>query len=294
MSSLSSERFASTYNANSNIRTATGPSTPRRSMKIDHLLNDEESSPQSFPLFLSFTTETVEKQMALHRPITPFELARPITPLEQVRSSCQKGTYTSFTPRPKTPFTTPFSTPFSSRLSTTPLTRVSTPAPSTELNPLSPVSLFDSPKHKKLDPQSFEAHTGVLDFRPLEIKLINTTSSESKLLNFDLSPTSSTLPDLFSDGTLVSSKSVNFYTSRFILNPNLFKNRKFQCRVCDKRFKTTGHLTRHKKIHSGEKKFECSFEGCSSRFSRKDNCMQHYRTHFANKQKRQKTRANSS
>ena len=63
------------------------------------------------------------------------------------------------------------------------------------------------------------------------------------------------------------------------------KTRKYVCEVCTrengevKAFTTSGHLARHKRIHSGEKNFACTFPGCPQRFSRRDNRNQHYKTH---------------
>ncbi|CAO3592083.1 unnamed protein product [Absidia cylindrospora] len=66
--------------------------------------------------------------------------------------------------------------------------------------------------------------------------------------------------------------------------------RKYVCNEsgCFKSFTTSGHLSRHSRIHSGEKNFPCLFPGCQSRFSRQDNMMQHYRTHMSPKSKRPK------
>ncbi|KAH3673770.1 hypothetical protein WICPIJ_009650 [Wickerhamomyces pijperi] len=55
--------------------------------------------------------------------------------------------------------------------------------------------------------------------------------------------------------------------------------RKYQCKTCTKSFTTSGHLARHVRIHTGERKHQCPFPGCESRFARQDNCMQHFRTH---------------
>ncbi|KAL6950112.1 hypothetical protein ACO0QE_000786 [Hanseniaspora vineae] len=63
------------------------------------------------------------------------------------------------------------------------------------------------------------------------------------------------------------------------------KTRRYVCEVCTKEsgevkaFTTSGHLARHKRIHSGEKNFACTFPGCEQRFSRRDNRNQHYKTH---------------
>jgi len=54
--------------------------------------------------------------------------------------------------------------------------------------------------------------------------------------------------------------------------------RKYTCH-CGKSFTTSGHLARHTRIHTGEKNYECPQPGCGARFSRQDNCMQHFRTH---------------
>ncbi|KAI5839855.1 hypothetical protein DFP73DRAFT_560541 [Morchella snyderi] len=54
--------------------------------------------------------------------------------------------------------------------------------------------------------------------------------------------------------------------------------RRYTCQ-CGKSFTTSGHLARHTRIHTGEKNYVCPEDGCGARFSRQDNCMQHYRTH---------------
>ncbi|KAI5808715.1 hypothetical protein DFH27DRAFT_236036 [Peziza echinospora] len=55
-------------------------------------------------------------------------------------------------------------------------------------------------------------------------------------------------------------------------------SRRYTCQ-CGKSFTTSGHLARHTRIHTGEKNYVCPDHNCTARFSRQDNCMQHYRTH---------------
>ncbi|KAJ1867192.1 transcriptional repressor [Coemansia sp. RSA 990] len=67
--------------------------------------------------------------------------------------------------------------------------------------------------------------------------------------------------------------------------------RKYQCSYpgCGKAFTTSGHLSRHFRIHTGEKNYHCLYPGCTSRFSRQDNMMQHYRTHLSPRSRRNRS-----
>jgi len=51
---------------------------------------------------------------------------------------------------------------------------------------------------------------------------------------------------------------------------------------CDKTFTTSGHASRHSKIHLGVKNILCEYPGCTKKFTRNDNMKQHYKTHFRN------------
>lgn len=63
-------------------------------------------------------------------------------------------------------------------------------------------------------------------------------------------------------------------------NVPIEQRRRYVCKICSRGFTTSGHLARHNRIHTGEKNHVCPFEGCGQRFSRHDNCVQHYRTHL--------------
>ncbi|KAK4178853.1 hypothetical protein QBC36DRAFT_93362 [Triangularia setosa] len=64
--------------------------------------------------------------------------------------------------------------------------------------------------------------------------------------------------------------------------------KRFPCRYrdshgCEKTFTTSGHASRHSKIHTAEKAVPCSFAGCTKKFTRADNMKQHLETHYKDK-----------
>ncbi|KAH6895181.1 hypothetical protein B0T10DRAFT_455448 [Thelonectria olida] len=71
-------------------------------------------------------------------------------------------------------------------------------------------------------------------------------------------------------------------------------NKRYPCRYreshgCEKTFTTSGHASRHSKIHTAEKAVQCTFHGCQKKFTRADNMKQHLETHY-----KDKTRSTSS
>ncbi|KAI8899293.1 hypothetical protein BC833DRAFT_524893, partial [Globomyces pollinis-pini] len=60
-----------------------------------------------------------------------------------------------------------------------------------------------------------------------------------------------------------------------------YQQRKYVCAFpkCQRSFTTSGHLSRHTKIHTGDKPHICLIASCHKRFSRKDSMMLHFQTH---------------
>ncbi|KAL2255421.1 hypothetical protein VTK26DRAFT_3418 [Humicola hyalothermophila] len=71
--------------------------------------------------------------------------------------------------------------------------------------------------------------------------------------------------------------------------------KRFPCRYrdthgCEKTFTTSGHASRHSKIHTAEKAVPCSFKGCPKKFTRADNMKQHLETHYKDKSRSSSSR----
>ncbi|POR36493.1 Transcriptional regulator NRG1 [Tolypocladium paradoxum] len=64
--------------------------------------------------------------------------------------------------------------------------------------------------------------------------------------------------------------------------------KRYPCRYrdshgCVKTFTTSGHASRHSKIHTAEKAVQCTYPGCQKKFTRADNMKQHLETHYKDK-----------
>lgn len=68
------------------------------------------------------------------------------------------------------------------------------------------------------------------------------------------------------------------------------KGRKHVCKWCLRSFTTLGHLARHNRIHTGERKHQCPWPQCGAKFARQDNCMQHYKTHTSSRKRKRLTK----
>jgi len=75
--------------------------------------------------------------------------------------------------------------------------------------------------------------------------------------------------------------------------------KRYPCRFrethgCEKTFTTSGHASRHSKIHTAEKAVPCSFVGCPKKFTRADNMKQHLDTHYKDKSRSTSSRPSMS
>ncbi|KAJ3076570.1 hypothetical protein HDU98_002090 [Podochytrium sp. JEL0797] len=73
------------------------------------------------------------------------------------------------------------------------------------------------------------------------------------------------------------------------LFPEVFQNKKravratpvaYICQICHTSLTTISHHSRHMRSHYGVKPYTCKLDTCNRRFSRKDNMLQHYASHF--------------
>jgi uncharacterized Zn-finger protein len=86
-----------------------------------------------------------------------------------------------------------------------------------------------------------------------------------------------------------SSRSTSFEDEVSATSPLLERpGKRYPCRYreshgCEKTFTTSGHASRHSKIHTAEKAVQCTFPGCQKKFTRADNMKQHLETHYKDK-----------
>lgn len=78
--------------------------------------------------------------------------------------------------------------------------------------------------------------------------------------------------------------------------PTTGRKKRYPCPFpgCEKTFSTSGHSSRHSRIHTGVKPYRCSYPGCNAQFSRYDNSLQHYRTHIISSKSGKKGRGRAS
>ncbi|SPQ18994.1 cc4be959-5eba-4185-9bfe-998847a39030 [Thermothielavioides terrestris] len=91
-------------------------------------------------------------------------------------------------------------------------------------------------------------------------------------------------PSVYSDGRPTSYENDAISTAAATEK----RPKRYPCRFrdslgCTGEFSTSGHASRHAKIHTQEKSVPCSFPGCPRKFTRNDNMKQHLATHNKDK-----------
>ncbi|KZT62076.1 hypothetical protein CALCODRAFT_446734 [Calocera cornea HHB12733] len=90
---------------------------------------------------------------------------------------------------------------------------------------------------------------------------------------------SSTSPSTAGEGSLSPTTSMR-PNSHARARADATIKKKYVCDICDKAFSTSGHLTRHSKVHTGDKPFICPYPRCEKKCSRDDNLVQHFQVHL--------------
>lgn len=134
--------------------------------------------------------------------------------------------------------------------------------------PLTPTSLYEYGRQSSYttypDPSQFDQHQAI--YGAYSEKLQN---NESVRPSYVPRNSSSYDEDIVSGNLSDRQASGKRYPCRYRDSHN-----------CDKTFTTSGHASRHSKIHTAEKAVNCSFPGCQKKFTRADNMKQHLETHY--------------
>lgn len=107
---------------------------------------------------------------------------------------------------------------------------------------------------------------------------------QSSLASRLTAPCSSDQQGLFNRGLLASGQYRSLYSAvRRRTVKRLMLKKRFICPYCGKCFERSGHLERHKRIHTGERPYRC--ELCGKRFNQKCSLKEHLKIHRRRKSK---------
>lgn len=153
--------------------------------------------------------------------------------------------------------------------------------------PVSPLTPLYEPGYRPLPPQQTDYRPRCDDYYHEEapvhagLKRRTSTLSDGRSVSYedDLIPASVAAPS--NAAPCPDERAAKRYACRFR-----------ETLSCEKTFTTSGHASRHAKIHTAEKGVECSFDGCPKKFTRADNMKQHLETHFKEKPRSSLSRPN--
>jgi len=139
--------------------------------------------------------------------------------------------------------------------------------------------------------------TPVYDYGPpysVAPAIMDPRSGYSDYTDYEPVPVGSKRPSAFS-----SRRSVSYDDDAASPPGSDRPGKRYPCRFrdshhCEKTFTTSGHASRHSKIHTAEKAVPCSFPGCHKKFTRADNMKQHLDTHYKDKSRTSSSRPSLS
>lgn len=161
---------------------------------------------------------------------------------------------------------------------------------------------FQSPRHAPPRPYPSPRSSSSSPNTP---ELLRSDSYDSQMSNDPISPLTPSVDYAYSRGSLYpvdappakrpayadSSRSASFdddSSATPAMPEQQRPGKRYPCRYrdshgCEKTFTTSGHASRHSKIHTAEKAVQCTYPGCQKKFTRADNMKQHLETHYKDK-----------
>lgn len=133
-------------------------------------------------------------------------------------------------------------------------------------------SSVNTRKDKLLSCQSYEKMSQISKDRSLQKGKRKSTKELCQSPNYEIR-------DAYGEPLVLDDDSYFNHTISSERAPKRYPCRFRDSHHCQKTFTTSGHASRHSKIHTAEKGVSCSWPGCHKKFTRSDNMKQHLETH---------------